>query len=100
MRHPIYGAAMSTVVLTGFPGFLASAFLPNLLSRLDGAASVTCLVQSHYRPLAERRQAEIAGSNPTWKDRIRLVEGDITKSGLGLAEPKSRLLSETREVYH
>ena len=100
MRHLIHGAAMPTVVVTGFPGFLASAFLPNLLSRLDAATSVTCLVQSHYRPLAERRQAEIAGSNPAWKDRIRLVEGDITKSGLGLAESESPLRTETREVYH
>ena len=91
---------MPTVVLTGFPGFLASAFLPNLLSRLDAATNVTCLVQSHYRPLAERRAAEISGSNPAWKDRIRLVEGDITQSGLGLADGESQLRPETREVYH
>ena len=67
MRHFFRGAAMSTVVLTGFPGFLASAFLPDLLSRLDPATSVTCLVQSHYRPLAERRQAEIGAKNPAGK---------------------------------
>ena len=91
---------MPTVVLTGFPGFLASAFLPNLLSRLDAATSVTCLVQSHYCSLAERRKAEIARSNPAWNDRIRLVEGDITKKGLGLAESAGALQSETREVYH
>ncbi|HUE12915.1 MAG TPA: SDR family oxidoreductase [Planctomycetaceae bacterium] len=91
---------MPTVVLTGFPGFLASAFLPNLLSRLDAATSVTCVVQSRYRPLAERRQAEIAVTNPAWKDRIRLVEGDITQSGLGLANLEGPLRSETREVYH
>jgi thioester reductase-like protein len=100
MRHLIHGAAMPTVVLTGFPGFLASAFLPNLLSRLDAATSVTCLVQSHYRPLAERRAAEISASNPAWKGRVRLVEGDITKSGLGLADEASQLRPETREVYH
>ncbi len=91
---------MPTVVLTGFPGFLASAFLPNLLSRLDGDTSVTCLVQTHYRPLAERRREELAGSKAGWKDRIRLVEGDITAKGLGLAPSEMGLKSETREAYH
>jgi thioester reductase-like protein len=91
---------MSTVVLTGFPGFLASAFVPGLLSRLDPTTSVTCLVQSHYRPLAERRQAEIGAKNSGWKDRIRIVEGDITQKGLGLAGAEAALKQETREVYH
>jgi thioester reductase-like protein len=100
MRQQIYGAAMSTVILTGFPGFLASAFLPNLLSRLDGATTVTCLVQSQFRPLAEQRKAEIGEKNPEWKERIRLVEGDITKAGLGLAPSESLLTGQTVEAYH
>lgn len=91
---------MATVVLTGFPGFLASAFLPNLLSRLDPATSVTCLVQSHHRPLAEQRAAEIASAFPDRMDRIRLVEGDITRPGLGLSDNGRALQPETREVYH
>jgi len=91
---------MSTVVLTGFPGFLASAFLPSLLSRLDGDTSVTCLIQSHYRPLAERRKTEIAVANAAWKDRIRLVDGDITKKGLSLPSAEYSLPGQTREVYH
>jgi thioester reductase-like protein len=91
---------MSTVVITGFPGFLASAFVPDLLSRLDPATSVTCLVQSHYRPLAESRRAEIGAKNPGWKDRIRIVEGDITQKVLGLAGALGPLQQETLEVYH
>jgi thioester reductase-like protein len=98
--HFNFGGPMSTVVLTGFPGFLASAFVPNLLSRLDGDTSVTCLIQSHYRPLAEQRRNEIAAANPAWKDRIRLLEGDITKIGLGLSPAEKDLQSQTREVYH
>ena len=90
-----YGGAMSTVVLTGFPGFLASAFVPNLLSRLDADTSVTCLIQSHYRPLAEQRRNEIAAANPAWKDRIRLLEGDITKIGLGLPPAEKDLQLQT-----
>ena len=98
--HFDFGGAMSTVVLTGFPGFLASAFVPNLLSRLDADTSVTCLIQSHYRPLAEQRRNEIAAANPAWKDRIRLLEGDITKIGLGLPPAEKDLQRQTREVYH
>jgi thioester reductase-like protein len=100
MRHLILGAVMPTVVLTGFPGFLASAFLPNLLSRLDVGTSVTCIVQAHFRQMAEERQAQIAAANPAWKDCIRLVEGDITERGMGLKASESSLKNETREVYH
>jgi nucleoside-diphosphate-sugar epimerase len=91
---------MATVLLTGFPGFLASKFVPNLLARLDSETSVTCLVQSQYRPLAEGRAAEIAGQDASWKDRIHIVQGDITRPGLALADSGHALEPETREAYH
>ena len=91
---------MSTVVLTGFPGFLASAFVPDLLSRLDPATSVTCLVQSHYRPLAEapagrdRRQK-------FWLERAHPARrGGHHAEGAGTCGAGARLKQETREVYH
>lgn len=34
---------MTTVLMTGFPGFLASALLPRLLDRRDGVKAV-CVV--------------------------------------------------------
>jgi len=91
---------MATVVITGYPGFLASAFLPNLLARLDTDTNVTCLVQPQYRPLAERRAAELGEINPGWKNRIELVDGEITRPGLKLADGGRELHPQTREVYH
>jgi thioester reductase-like protein len=91
---------MPTVLLTGFPGFLASAFLPNFLSRSDPLTRVTCLVQSHFRAMAEDRAKSIAGRQPDWNGRIQIVEGDITQPELGLKSGGPDLKADTREVYH
>jgi thioester reductase-like protein len=91
---------MPTVLLTGFPGFLASAFLPNFLSRTDAQTRVVCLVQPHFRAMAEERATAIAGRQPEWNGRIQLVEGDITQPDLGLKTGGQELKADTREVYH
>ncbi len=90
---------MSTVVLTGFPGFLASAFVPGLLSRLDPTTSVTCLVQSHYRPLAELRQAEIGAKNPAGRTASESSRGTSRRRGSDLRALKPPS-NRRREVYH
>jgi thioester reductase-like protein len=91
---------MPTVVLTGFPGFLASAFLPDLLARTDSQARVTCLVQPHFRALAEERAKSLAARQPAWNGRIQIVDGDITDPRLGLTNGAKELQADTREVYH
>jgi thioester reductase-like protein len=91
---------MPTALLTGFPGFLASAFLPNLLSRTDPQTRVACLVQPHFRAMAEERARSIAAKQPDWKGRIQLVEGDITRPDLGLTTGEKELKADTREAYH
>jgi len=90
---------VATVFLTGFPGFLGSALVERLLERYPADTTVSCLVQSKYRAVAERRAADIESRDPAWSDRIRLYEGDITVPGLGIEDP-SALQSEVREVYH
>jgi len=87
---------MSTVFLTGFPGFLGSGLVTRLLDRYD-EATITCLVQSKYRDEAASRAADLA-EDP---DRIELVEGDITDPDLALDdETRDRLQAETIEVFH
>jgi thioester reductase-like protein len=86
-----------TLLLTGFPGFLASALLPRILERSGGDA--VCLVQPHFATLARRRVEELSAARPSLGGRIRLVEGDITRPGLGLTDP-SALLDAVREVWH
>ncbi|SNZ03215.1 Male sterility protein [Natronoarchaeum philippinense] len=86
--------ALVTVFLTGFPGFLGSALIERLLDR---DRRVACLVQPKYREEAGRRAAELAGED----DEIRLYEGDITESDLGLdADDRTELQSECTEAFH
>lgn len=86
---------MGTLFITGFPGFIGSALLPRLLARRPDSDAV-CLVQRRFQPLAESR-VEALGL----RDRVRLVEGDITAPELGL-EPaiRAELLREVREIFH
>jgi thioester reductase-like protein len=84
-----------TVLLTGFPGFLASALLPGILRRTGDDA--TCLVQAKFADLASRRVDELVAADGSLAGRIHLVKGDITRPGLGLegAEPQ-----DVAEVWH
>ena len=77
---------MPSIFFTGFPGFLGSELLPRVLARTDDEA--LCLVQPKFRALAEERAARIA------KDRIRIVEGDLT-AALDHIDA-----SEIREIFH
>src|SRR5262249_24743984 len=91
---------MPTALLTGFPGFLASAFLPNFLARTDRQIKVACLVQSHFRAMAEERGKKIVASNPDCNGRLQIVEGDITQPGMELKDAGKALRADMREVYH
>jgi thioester reductase-like protein len=87
---------MTTVFLTGFPGFLGSGLIERLLDRYDDT-TVTCLVQSKFREEAESRAADLADD----PDRIDFVEGDLTADRLGLAEEAyADLQAQTVEVFH
>lgn len=84
-----------TVFMTGFPGFLGSALLPRILRRTEGNA--IALVQSKFADVAQRRVAELCAADATLEGRIRLVEGDITQPGLGLA---AHVLDGVTEAWH
>ena len=90
---------MSSLLMTGFPGFLGSALLPKILARREGVQAV-CLVQPHYVPMATERIAEIEAAHPHTKDRISLVEGDITAPGLGIDYVDRARLESVTEVWH
>ncbi len=90
---------VSDLLVTGFPGFLASALLPRLLARRDGARAV-CLVQRQHLPTARHRVDELVASEPGIAGRIELVEGDLTRPRLGLGARDRRRLADVGEVWH
>ncbi|WP_280586769.1 SDR family oxidoreductase [Halorubrum sp. Boch-26] len=97
------GSAPPAVLFTGFPGFLGSALLREILDRGDGP--IACLIQPQYRDLAEQRAREIVPaieSDSADEAAIHLYEGDITEPdlGLGSALDDPDLLAGVDEVYH
>jgi thioester reductase-like protein len=89
---------MTVLLMTGFPGFLASALLPRLLARREGSRAL-CVVQAQHFAEARTKVREIEAAHPETRDRIDLVDGDITRTALGLPEAH-RELPDVTEVWH
>lgn len=62
---------MAVLFFTGYPGFLGSELLPRLLNALPETTAL-CLVQPKFAALARERAKPLG-------DRVRFVEGDITR---------------------
>lgn len=90
---------MTVLLMTGFPGFLGSALLPRLLARREGVRAV-CLVQPQHLATAQDRVAEIESAHPHTRERIELVEGDITAPDLGIDPARQDVLRQVSEVWH
>ena len=89
----------STILFTGFPGFLGRELLPRVLERDPGARAV-CLVQGKFIAQARDAAGQLERDRPALAGRIALSEGDITRPDLGLGSDGARLAKETRELYH
>jgi thioester reductase-like protein len=71
---------------TGFPGFIGERLLPRLLEARPGVTAA-CLVQPRFAAAAEASRKAIEARHPELEGRIELVEGDIARPGLGIADP-------------
>ncbi|MGE5233094.1 MAG: SDR family oxidoreductase [Acidobacteriota bacterium] len=89
---------MAKILFTGFPGFLGSELLPRVLRRAEGD-SVVCVVQEKFLELAGERARAIEARDRAFAGRIELVEGDITRPGLGM-QGLDGLTREVREIFH
>jgi thioester reductase-like protein len=90
---------MSVLLMTGFPGFLGSALLPRLLAGRTHTR-VLAVVQGSHLDAARRKAGEIEAAHPHTRGRIDLVEGDITRPGLGLGSVPHDELGGVTEVWH
>ncbi len=87
---------MSTILFTGFPGFLGSELLPRLLRRKPHDVAL-CLVQAKFATLARQRAQQIAAFDRSLVGRIEIVEGDITAGGLGIDGSAANRITE---IFH
>lgn len=90
---------MTALLMTGFPGFLASALLPRLLTRREGVRAI-CLVQPQHMAMAQRRVREIEAAHQHTLHRVELMQGDITVPDLGIDPAVHDVLQEVNEVWH
>ena len=88
------------VLFTGFPGFIGARLIPRLLE-LAPDTTFHALVQEKFLSAADASVAALAEEHPGTKGRIRLVVGDITSPGLGLAASKAKeLLKNLGGCFH
>jgi thioester reductase-like protein len=85
----------SSVLFTGFPGFIGARLLPRLLELAPGTR-FDCLVQERFLGLARDQIAALEAAHPHTRGRLGMVEGDITAAGLGLSSSDAQRL--TRDV--
>lgn len=87
-----------TVFITGFPGFIAH----RLVDQLNGPdVNFFLLVQQQFVDTATRSVEAIAEKANTTAENFALIEGDITKPGLGMSEDDlDTVRSETTDLFH
>jgi thioester reductase-like protein len=89
---------MTTVLFTGFPGFLGRELLPRVLRREAGLRAA-CLVQEKFLRPAEEAVVDLERRDPSLKGRVDLVVGDITAPDLALGRG-APARDDVRMIYH
>src|SRR5512140_2849903 len=99
-RRTVSSRPSRHVLFTGFPGFIGARLIPRLLE-LEPDTTFHCLVQEKFLSAADESVVALAGEHPGTKGRIRLVVGDITAPGLGLAASQAKtLLQDLAGCFH
>ncbi|MEK7722765.1 MAG: SDR family oxidoreductase [Acidobacteriota bacterium] len=87
-----------TIFLTGFPGFIAGKLVKQL-AKSD--TQFFLLVQRNFVEKAMKDIEKISAESNIPLENFALIEGDITKSDLGMsADDLQTVLDETTSVYH
>ncbi len=90
---------MQTHLITGFPGFIATQLIKELL-RVGEVEKIYAVVQSSQVDLAKERAASIMNEMKL-SFPFEIVVGDITKADLGMAQQLiNSLHEETLIMWH
>ncbi len=97
------------VMLIGVTGFIGKVWLANTLLELPGMGRIYLLIRRQKSNPAERRFEKIVEDSPVFdplfqkygaglgeylRARVEVVEGDVTRAGLGLQEETARRLQK------
>jgi thioester reductase-like protein len=87
-----------TIFLTGFPGFIAGRLVKRLA---EAGARFLLLVQPAWKERARQEITRLAEETALPESRFRIIEGDITKTDLGM-EPAAleAAQKETSTLFH
>lgn len=86
-------------LVTGFPGFLASFLVHELLKR-DPNIAITFLVEDRFRTKASAQIDAILSEHPGSNASLEVVTGDITRDDLGLGDSYDALTRSVSTVWH
>ena len=90
--------ADETFFITGFPGFIASRLLKRLAAQ---GARLILLVQPGFVDKAKSEIVELSNAAGFPTQQFSIVEGDITRPGLGLSQADLAMVRDsTTRVFH
>ncbi|MGQ0744880.1 MAG: HAD-IB family hydrolase [Acidimicrobiales bacterium] len=102
-----------SIGITGATGFLGTALVERLLRCVPGCRLVLVIRSGRRTPAATRARRELFGNDAfgrlraQWTDfdaeisrRVTVVDGDVSRDGLGLSETDRRLLAACHTVIH
>lgn len=91
-------SARETVLLTGFPGFIASRLLQRLARE---PIDFLLLIQPHLIDVARTQLQEISAATGRSLNEFGMLQGDITQENLGLeGEDLATATQETTIIFH
>lgn len=85
---------MTTVFVTGFPGFLGGEIVSRLAGRAD-VRRILCLIEPRFLEVAEARRA----ADERLREKVTIFAGDVVMPDLGLNHVAD-LQRDVSEIYH
>jgi phosphoserine phosphatase len=101
------------ILLVGVTGFIGKVWLVDLLENVSNIGKITLLIRRNRTTSAQRRFEKIIEESPAFdtlharhgrrlgvflRDKVEVVEGDVSQTGLGLDEPTQARLAKSLDL--